>query len=269
MRQLNQAPAECPTPPLPRPGRRHQNHALRQERAFLTEFSADAIIGCSAAGAITAWNRAAERIYGYPAGEAAGRPISLLAPSSHGGEIARIMARVAGGASVADHETVHKRKDGALIHVVLSLAPIRGSGRRIDRICAIARDITALRHARDIARHALDQYHHLLESVPCGIFCVDPMGKLLYANRALARILAYASVRDLYQLDLQTELFHDSLAFADFLSRETRFGESRGMQAQWRRSDKTPIRVRLTSRIIASDRKELVAYEVFVEDVSL
>ena len=51
------------------------------------ESSEDAIIGKNLDGTITSWNAGAERIYGYSAAEAMGRPISLLMPPERPDEV--------------------------------------------------------------------------------------------------------------------------------------------------------------------------------------
>src|SRR4051794_26532227 len=77
----------------------------------------DAILTKSAHGIITSWNPAAERLYGYPAEEAIGRPISILIPPSRRGEERLILRRVLDGEHIEHYETERVRKDGRLIVV--------------------------------------------------------------------------------------------------------------------------------------------------------
>jgi PAS domain S-box-containing protein len=93
--------------------------------AAIVASSDDAIIGVSLDGYIRAWNRGAERIFGYSFGEARGQPIRLLEPPDLEGEEEDILGRVREGESVAHYETVRLRRDGRRVSVSLSVSPIR------------------------------------------------------------------------------------------------------------------------------------------------
>ena len=77
--------------------------ATERELAAIVESSSDAIIGKTLDGVITSWNRGAEEMYGWTAGEMIGRSVSALVPSDRADELRRLLvavgARRAGRAS--------------------------------------------------------------------------------------------------------------------------------------------------------------------------
>src|SRR6185503_7260371 len=110
----------------------------------ILDLSHDAILAISLDGTIIAWNRAAERIYGYPAEAIVGKPLSILVPPENIHELASLYPGIARGGTIEQFETVRVRSDGVRIDVSLSIAPIRnGSGKAVGAL-AISRDITAI-----------------------------------------------------------------------------------------------------------------------------
>src|SRR5262249_27310885 len=90
-----------------------QRKAERSARflASMVESSDDAIIGKDVHGRITSWNRGAERIFGYSAAEAVGRPIAMLAPPDRADEMPAILDRIKRGERVEHFDTVRCAKD--------------------------------------------------------------------------------------------------------------------------------------------------------------
>jgi PAS domain S-box-containing protein len=113
----------------------------REELASIVDYSDDAIIGKSLDGNIVSWNKGAERLYGYSAGEVLGKPISILLPPDRPDEISAILAKAMRGLVVSE-ETVRRRKDGSLIDVALTVSPIRNSLGQVTAASSIARDIS-------------------------------------------------------------------------------------------------------------------------------
>ena len=115
--------------------------------AALVESSDDAIIGKTLDGTVVSWNPAAERLYGYSAEEAIGRPITLIVPDELRHEIPAILARLATGGKVDHYETVRKRKDGSRVEVSLTISPIRDQAGQIVGASTVARDVSERRRA--------------------------------------------------------------------------------------------------------------------------
>jgi diguanylate cyclase (GGDEF)-like protein/PAS domain S-box-containing protein len=131
---------------------RRRGVAARARLAQIVASSGDAVTGTTIDGLVTDWNPSAERIYGYTAEEMIGRPIGLLAAEGRGEEIAAILHRVALGEQIDGLDTVRRRKDGALVDVVLSVSPIRAESGQVIGMTAIARDVTEPRAAARLLR---------------------------------------------------------------------------------------------------------------------
>lgn len=110
--------------------------------AAIVASSDDAIIGATLDGHIRAWNRGAERMFGYSTAEIRGQKVALLVPAELAGEEEEILARIRRGDSVAHYETIRIRRDGSRVIVSLSISPIRNDAGEIIGASKIARDIT-------------------------------------------------------------------------------------------------------------------------------
>jgi PAS domain S-box-containing protein len=113
----------------------------------ILNLSHDGILVISLDGVIIAWNRAAERIYGYPAEAIVGKPLAMLVPPDRIHELSEIYSGVARGGTIENFETVRVRSDGVPIDVSLSIAPVTDGRGRVTCALAISRDITAIQHA--------------------------------------------------------------------------------------------------------------------------
>jgi len=132
---------------IDRKGESHFSEELIEDRTFLlasiVESSDDAIITKTSKGIITSWNSGAEKIYGFSAREAIGRPISILTPPGYADEVPGILERIQQGESIRHYETVRRRKDGQIVNVSVSISPVKDKDGRIVGASTIARDITA------------------------------------------------------------------------------------------------------------------------------
>ncbi|PYS33273.1 MAG: hypothetical protein DMG14_32190 [Acidobacteria bacterium] len=108
----------------------------------IVESADDAIISKTLEGIITSWNSGAERIFGYSAQEAIGKPVAILIPADHPNEEPEILKKLRAGERIDHYETQRVRKDGRIIDVSLSVSPIKDHRGRIVGASKIARDIT-------------------------------------------------------------------------------------------------------------------------------
>ncbi len=131
--------------------------ALRARLAAIVDSSDDAIISKTLEGVITSWNRAAERLFGYSAGEAIGQHILLIIPADRRSEEEDVLSRLRRGEKIDHFETVRRTKDGRLIPVSLTVSPVRDAKGTLIGASKVARDISERVLAHDALRRAHEQ----------------------------------------------------------------------------------------------------------------
>ena len=121
--------------------------------AAIVESSSDAIISKDLDGIVLSWNRGAEAIFGYTAGEMIGQSIRRLIPAARGPEEDVILERLRRGELIAPFDTERVAKDGRVVEVSVTVSPIRDSAGTVVGASKIARDISpARRREREFAR---------------------------------------------------------------------------------------------------------------------
>jgi PAS domain S-box-containing protein len=114
---------------------------LQARLAAIVESSEDAIVSKSLDGIIQSWNAGAQRIFGWTAEEAIGKPILLIIPPERHDEERQILARLQRGERVEHFDTVRVTKDGRRIDISVTISPVRDAAARIVGASKVARDI--------------------------------------------------------------------------------------------------------------------------------
>jgi PAS domain S-box-containing protein len=133
--------------------------------AAIVESSDDAIVSKTLNGVITTWNKGAERLFGYAADEAIGKPITIVIPPDRLDEEPAILARIQAGERVDHFETIRRRKDGSLIDISLTISPIRDDKGTIIGASKIARDISERKRAAEHQELLLREMHHRVKNL--------------------------------------------------------------------------------------------------------
>lgn len=159
--------------------------------AAITESSNDAIIGKDLDGIITAWNQAAEDLFGFPEEEIIGQPITRVIPAGRLHEEEAILERIRRGERVSHFETERQTKSGRRLRVSVSVFPIRDRDGRIVGASKVVRDLSALHHMNDESRRRGALLQSLLDTVPDALIVIDPHGTIQSFSRAAERVFGY------------------------------------------------------------------------------
>ena len=174
---------------------------IRERLAAVVDSSDDAIISKNREGTITAWNHAAEKMFGYSSSEAVGNPIQMLIPPERANEEQDIQSRIGHGESVKRCETVRVRKDGTYIDVSATISPIRDHRGEIVGASQIARDITESKRAEETLKESLLTSERALKDLADQKFALDQhaivavtdvQGSITYVNDKFCSISQYS-----------------------------------------------------------------------------
>jgi PAS domain S-box-containing protein len=121
--------------------RRHAEEA-KFFLASIVESSEDSIVTVNFDGRITSWNKGAERVYGYPAVEAVGKPLNMLIFSKDLKDLLSNIDKIQHGEKVEIFDTVRLNKDGQEINLEIIMSPVKDASGQIIGVSTFARDIT-------------------------------------------------------------------------------------------------------------------------------
>lgn len=161
---------------------RQRAESAAQQLVAIVESSHDAIISKDLNGVIATWNQSAERLFGYTAEEAVGKPVTILIPPDRLDEEPQILSRIRRGELVDHFETIRRRRDGTLIDISLTISPVRDAHGKIVGASKIARDITESKEAEAKLQDSEQRLRELLAAIPAAIYTTDARGRITYFN---------------------------------------------------------------------------------------
>ncbi|MFO0876358.1 MAG: response regulator [Gemmataceae bacterium] len=165
--------------------RRHER-LLRQTQGqtqAILDMAADGILTVDERGQILSFNRAAERIFGYPTRRILGQKIALLIPAIERGMTMPSPSRW--GTQVAGRREIEGvRADGSVFP--LDLAVSAGEVNHQQTYTVIVRDLTKVKQAEDALTHERDLLRCLMDGVPDRIYFKDRESRFLRINQELA-----------------------------------------------------------------------------------
>ena len=160
---------------------------VEDARRFLTaitDSAGDAIVVYSPEGIILAWNPAAEVIFGYSAGEAIGTHVSMFVVPELRSRLEHLTEQVLEGKSFLQTRGQCIRKDGAGVHVSVTVSPIRDSLGKIDAVSVILRDISDRNRVKEKIHEKESLFHIMADGCPALMWMTNAEGRCEFINRA-------------------------------------------------------------------------------------
>jgi PAS domain S-box-containing protein len=224
----------------------------------------DAIVTISSDGLITSWNGAAESLYGFASADAIGQPIDIVVPQDKAAEEADLRRQALDGATVQNHETIGRRRNGSACEIAVTVAPIRGDGGAILGLVRVARDISA-RHRSERAGRRLAA---IVESSGDAIASKDLNGIVTSWNRAAERMFGY-SAAEMVGESIRRIIPEDRLSEEDDVLAHIRRGERVDhFETIRKRKDGALIQISLTVSPILDAKGTVIGASKIARDIS-
>ncbi|HLG84903.1 MAG TPA: PAS domain S-box protein [Bradyrhizobium sp.] len=170
-----------------------RDYYSERERLFsaVVESSHDAIITKSLDGTITAWNRAAEQLFGHMAADVVGKHIRVIVPPERRDEMYNILDRIGHGETIEARETQRLHKSGRIVDVMLTIAPLRAASGQIIGASKIARDITDSKRTQSELMREAEERQRIFETSQDLILVTDPVGTFVQVSPSSTAIVGY------------------------------------------------------------------------------
>ncbi len=174
--------------------RKRMEEALQEAHRYneaILETAVDGVVCIDAAGKITVFNLAAERIFGYSAADVLGSSIDRLMPddltAGHDGYIDRYLTTAEPRVIGVTREITGRRKDGTTFPLELSVGEVPLQGRRM--FTGIVRDISERKQAEQEAKRRMDELAQVSRLSLMGEMAAGLAHEI---NQPLAAIVNYA-----------------------------------------------------------------------------
>jgi PAS domain S-box-containing protein len=165
-----------------------------------------AVIALDPHGVVTAWNRGAERLYGWCGDEVLGRPAGAFlvgsARAAAGDTMSRLRAR---GSWEGEIEV--QRKNGTRFPAYVRNAALTEPDGAISGYVGVSVDVTERQQAERDLRSARDYMRAVADSMGDGLCTLDECGRVVYLNRRAEEMLGWTTA-ELAGRDVHETLHH-------------------------------------------------------------
>jgi PAS domain S-box-containing protein len=160
----------------------------------IIDSAVEGIIVIDSKGRVEAFNRGAERLFGYPSSEMIGRNVSTLMPSPYQEEHDAYLARYleSGEARIIGigRQVTGRRRDGTTFPLHLSVGEMSVGGER--KFTGVLHDLTERMRLDEQLRASEARWRSIVQSAVDGIVVIDAHGRIETFNASAERLFGYA-----------------------------------------------------------------------------
>jgi two-component system, cell cycle sensor histidine kinase and response regulator CckA len=226
------------------------------------------IVVVDLAGHVAQWNPAAARTFGWSEAEVMGR-LNPIVPPGHQDEFRQILAAHVAGESFAGLDLKARRKDGALLDIRLSSAPLSDAHGDIIGGIAVAEDITPRKLVQEALRESEAKFRASFDQAPIGAAIVSLDYRFQRVNDELCRLTGYSAA------ELTSRTFLD-ITHPDDQAKSIKLGERLArreiepypIDKRYIRQDGEVVWVRLSVRLVKDAQGAPQYFLGMMEDIT-
>lgn len=213
---------------------------------------------------VTMWNPGAEELTGWSAGEVVGRTSPLISAENED-EATTMFARVLAGEVLNELPIRRQHRDGSMMDLRLSAAPLRGDTGEITAAVAVLSDETERLSAQCELQATNEVLQALIASSPVAIVMNDLEGLVTLWNPAAERITGWREEEVLGRRSpiVPDERLGTHLAIFDRL----RAGDSVMIETERRHKDGSPLHLEITAAPLRNAAGETTGFLGLLTDI--
>jgi len=250
---------------------RQAEFVLREsERTLKSIFRAAPIgIGIVSRRVIQDVNERLCEISGFSKDELVGQSAGILYPADEDYEhIEKEQYRQIRDAGAGTVETRFKRKDGGIINVLMSSAPL-DLNRISDSVTFTVMDITERKRADEALRESEEKYKSLANNLNVGIYrnSLGPNGKFIEANPAIVEMFGFDNREEFLEIRV-SDLYKNPHDRNEYNSKILKEGAVRNEELHLQKKDKTSFIGSVSAVVVKDEKAEVKYYDGIIEDIT-
>ena len=215
-------------------------------------------------------NPAFSKSSGYSPDEVLGRSQSWLSSGEQDIEaFARMWSTINKG-ETWHGEVVNRRKNDGVYTEEVTVTPVFSQYGEITNFVAIKQDITARKLTEQALSDAEEKYRAIFEDAVIGIFQINPGGRPVSINRALAQMHGYNSAEEFLAeiTDVWRQVFVDPDAMAEVVNAAQKDNIVHGVEVEVYRKDRSRRWIVANIRAARDSAGKVIYYEGTAEDIT-
>ncbi|WP_207515161.1 PAS domain-containing sensor histidine kinase [Longitalea luteola] len=152
----------------------------------------DSVVTVNLHGIVTSWNKAAERLYGYPAKEIIGRSLLMVTFPNDFSDLLQKIEAIRQGKPIVLYDTYRIHKGGHYIHLEITLSPVKNDKGSVIGVSTVARDVTEFRRTEEALAASESRLRAMVEAaVDFAIITMDEQGVIIDWNSGAEIMFGY------------------------------------------------------------------------------